>query len=467
MKKIIYLLVILPLLGMLGSCDSDDALVFDHELPQFEIKSNDILLEVIMPQGSTGTDTYYIVGDFNGGMEEAIDNLEWQLEKSSGNDMKWGIYLNPSSFKNGKTLADGFTFYSKKEGAERSVFNKEVMHTLTVAVGTRTNVWVDRWESYFGNVQKDFYTIFVDNQSGWEALALHYWGAIESEGVAGTEWPGLQPAGKTTINGVEYTYFELPKELKGKSINTIFNNNGGGSQFNAKFDFVVERDLYVKITNSDYEEVDPNDTYNGYTIFVEDQSGWDALAIYGWADGAPVTPEWPGLVATGAKTINGVQYTSFRVGEGLSGASMNLIFNNTVGGDGYQFDGPYITLNRDYYYQITSSAVKEVDPFATGESTYKVYVENNSGWNPLNLYYYGDGITDPGWPGLTPSGTKEIDGVTYTYFELPSSIIDKSVNLIFNNTVGGESGQFNGPYVAINRDYYYQITASSYNEINK
>lgn len=361
MKKIIYLLVVLPLLGMLGSCDSDDALVFDHELPQFEIKSNAILLEVIMPQGSTATDTYYIVGDFNGGMEEAIDNQEWQLEKSSGNDMKWGIYLNPSSFKNGKTLADGFTFYSKKEGAERSVFNEEVIHTLTVTAGTRTNVWVNRWESYFGNVQKDFYTIFVDDQSGWDALALHYWGAIEAEGVAGTEWPGLQPAGKTTINSVEYTYFELPKELNGKSINTIFNNNAGGSQFNAKFDFVVERDLYLKISNSNYEEVDPNDTYNGYTIYVEDQSGWDALAIYGWADGIPVTPEWPGLVATGIKTINDVQYISFRVGEGLSGASMNLIFNNTVGGEGYQFDGPYITLNRDYYYQITASSYNEIN----------------------------------------------------------------------------------------------------------
>jgi len=467
MKKIIYLLYIVPLLGILGSCDSDDALVFDHELPQFEIKANAILLEVIMPQGSTATDEYYIVGDFNGGMEEAIDNLEWQLEKSSGNDMKWGIYLNPSSFKSGKTLADGFSFYSKKEGAERSVLNKEVIHTLTVGMGTRNNVWVDRWESYFGNVKKDFYTIFVDDQSGWDALTLHYWGAIESEGVVGTDWPGLQPAGTTTVNGVEYTYFELPKELNNKSINTIFNNNGGGKQFDAMFGFVVERDLYVKITGSGYEEVDPNDIYNGYTIYVEDKSGWDALAIYGWADGGDVTPGWPGLVATGTKTINGVQYTYFRAGEGLNDAAMNLIFNNTVGGEGNQFDGSYITLNRDYYFQITSSSAKEVDPFATGDTGYKIYVENNSGWDPFNLYYYGDGVTDPGWPGLTPSGMEEIDGVNYTFFELPSAITDKSVNLIFNNTVGGEGGQFDGPNVTINRDYYFQITASSYTEINK
>lgn len=258
MKKTIYLLFILPLLSLLGSCDSDDPIVFDHEQPQFEMKTNAILLEVILPQGSTATDEYYIVGDFNGGFDEAIDNQEWKLEHSTSNDMKWGIYLYPSSFKNGKSLADGFTFYSKKQGAERSVFNKEVTHTLNAGVGSRTNIWVDRWEAYFNNAQKDYYTIYVDDHSEWDALALHYWGAIESEGVTGTDWPGLQPAGTETINGVDYIYFELPKELNNKTINTIFNNKGGGKQFNALFDFLVERNIYVRITDSGFEEVDPN-----------------------------------------------------------------------------------------------------------------------------------------------------------------------------------------------------------------
>lgn len=358
MKKYIFLLFILPLLSLLGSCDSDDPIVFDHEQPQFEMKANAILLEVIMPQGSTTTDEYYIVGDFNGGFEEAIDNLEWKLEHSTGNDMKWGIYLYPSSFKNGKTLADGFTFYSKSQGAERSVFNKEVIHTLDASIGTRTNVWVDRWEAYFGNVQKDYYTIYVDDQSEWNALALHYWGAIESEGVTETDWPGLQPAGTKTINGVDYIYFELPKELNNKTINTIFNNNGGGKQFDALFDFLVERDIYVKITGSSFEEVDPNNVYNGYYVYVDNQTTWEALTLYTWGDVEVAV--WPGIQPEGTKEVEGVTYTYFKMGEGVNDKSINIIFNNNNGGT--QLPDIPVTMNRNFYFHITDTGSEEVTP---------------------------------------------------------------------------------------------------------
>jgi hypothetical protein len=357
MKKIIYLLFVLPLLGIPGSCDDKEPIVFDHELPQFEIREDAILLEVIMPQGSAANDEYYIAGNFNGGLEEAIDNLEWQLEKASGSDIKWGIYLNPSSFRSGKTLTDGFIFYSKKQGAERSVFNDAVTHTLDVGTGTRTNVWVNRWEAYFGNVQKEYYTIYVDNQSGWNALALHYWGAIDSEGVTGTNWPGLQPAGTETINGVDYTYFELPKELNEKSINTIFNNNGSGQQFDAMFGLVVERDIYVKITATGYEEVDPNDVYNGYTVYVDNQTTWAAIALYTWGD--LEIAGWPGLQPTGTKEVAGVTYTYFRMGEGANGKALNLIFNNNGGGN--QLADVSVTLNRDFYFHITDTGAEEVN----------------------------------------------------------------------------------------------------------
>lgn len=39
--------------------------------------------------------------------------------KAGNSDVKWGIYLFPSTFKNGKTLADGFYFVS--ENKERNV----------------------------------------------------------------------------------------------------------------------------------------------------------------------------------------------------------------------------------------------------------------------------------------------------------------------------------------------------------
>lgn len=145
MKKIYYWLLMLPLLSLLlGGCDDTDAITFDDERPQWEVKANAILLEVIMPKGSAAGDEYYIVGDFNGGAEEAVGNLEWQLEKATDSESKWGIYLLPSTFKQGKTLADGFYFVSSTKGEERSVKNEPVLHKLNVSVGTRTNVWVDQ-----------------------------------------------------------------------------------------------------------------------------------------------------------------------------------------------------------------------------------------------------------------------------------------------------------------------------------
>ena len=65
-----------------------------------------------MPTGSLADDEYYIVGEFNGG-EDAIGNPVWRLEKAAESNLKWGIYLYPSTFVNGKSLSDGFTFYAK------------------------------------------------------------------------------------------------------------------------------------------------------------------------------------------------------------------------------------------------------------------------------------------------------------------------------------------------------------------
>ena len=86
MKKIIYWLFMLPMFALLNGSDDTDTIIFDDELPQFEIKANAILLEVIMPKGSAADDEYYIVGDFNGGAEAAVGNLEWQLEKATGGE---------------------------------------------------------------------------------------------------------------------------------------------------------------------------------------------------------------------------------------------------------------------------------------------------------------------------------------------------------------------------------------------
>lgn len=149
MKKLLYILLIPFMAALFGSCEKTEELVFDHEKPQFELRDNAILLEVIMPQGTTADDKIYIVGAFNGGETNAVDNLQWQLEKAPQSDHKWGIYLYPSLFEAGKTLADGFYFVSASQGKERTLDNEDVLHTATAAVGERVDIKAVRWETYF------------------------------------------------------------------------------------------------------------------------------------------------------------------------------------------------------------------------------------------------------------------------------------------------------------------------------
>lgn len=463
MKKIYYLLLILPLLALLGGCDKQEEIVFDHELPQFELKENAILLEVIMPHGTTAADELYIAGAFNGG-EDAVGKLEWKLEKAPDSDVKWGIYLIPSTFADGKTLADGFYFVSKQKGVERSVKNEEVIHTLNVGVGTRTNVTVPRWKSYFESPEEpgdhDGFAIYVEDNSGWSGLAIY---GYFNDAPVTPAWPGAQLTGMKTIGKVTYKYFDMGEALKGKSMNLIFNDNGGGKQFNGP-QITLDRDYYFRITDTACEEVVPS-TYLGYTIYVADNSGWEGLAIYGYANDAPVTPGWPGAQVTGTKVINGVTYHYFEVGETLSGKSMNLIFNNN--GGGAQFNGPEIKLDRDFYFSITDTASKEVDPNAPvidpdepEVETYAIYVEDKTGWSGLAVYGWNDNGNVANWPGLQLTGTKEIGGKTFKYFEYGESLKGKTFNLIFNNNVDGSGIQFDGPSATLNGNLYFSITAT-------
>ena len=85
--------------------------------------------------------------------------------------------------------------------------------------------------------------IYVDDQTGWDAITLYAWGDKEFFGG----WPGAQPTGTKTIDGVNYTYWEFTSA--GETEHLIFNNNGGGSQ-TPDYDVVLDRDYYLTVTAS-------------------------------------------------------------------------------------------------------------------------------------------------------------------------------------------------------------------------
>lgn len=462
MKKFnIFSILFLMLLPLLAGCSKDE-IIFDSELPRFELRPGYQLLEVIVPQGTLTTDKIYIIGDFNGGMD-AVGDPRWQLEKASDTDVKWGVYLNPDDFIEGKSLADGYTFYSVEQGEERSLENTPVVNTEAPALGSRLNVIVYRWADYFNKpvnpdeIVHDGYVIYVVDNSGYDELTMYAWGDAEAFGG----WPGMQPTGKVEIDGVNYKYFDTGAANEGLNLNLIFNNNGNGKQL-PDYNVTLNQDFYLELTPDAVNNFDPSSvvTHDGYAIFVVDNSGWDELYLYMWGTVNDLNGAWPGMSPTGTQTINGVNYTYFDLGAANCDAGLeeHLILNN---GNGKQIDDVVVfNLDRDVYIELSSNRAVEIDPdtYVPGgivepepepAQEYKIYVQNLTGWNDFYIYAYGDKEIFGGWPGASSSETVEIGGAQYLVFTVKGN--GETENLIFNDNNGT---QYDALTITVDRDYY-------------
>ena len=467
MKKKIYslFLTLLAVTGFMSSCSNKEDIIFDHERQQFETRADRILLEYIAPFGTTPKEEIYIVGEFNGG-EEAIGNPAYLLTKAEKSDVKWGIYLDPSTFVGGKTLSDGFAFYSKTQGKEYTINGEEAVHNDNPGVGTFTNIWGQRWEAYYWEggeapePEHDGFCVYVDDQTGWDVLTLYMWGDINN---LNGDWPGMQVTGTWNHDGITWKYFDFGEENTGLNENLIFNNGGAGAQLK-DFNFTIDRNIYLRITADGVEEISPEPSvkHDGFAVFVYDETGWDALTLYMWGDVNNLNGDWPGMEVTGEQTINGVTYKYFDMGEGNTGLSENLIFSNA--GSSQLSDFAY-TIDHDVYLHVTTSGLTEIDPstFQPGggggdtpdpEPTVEkviIAVKNSVGYADPHLYVWGDSEACGGWPGAAP--VKVTDNGWYL-FELPAN---GTYNLILNDN---GNGQVDGPAVFTAGSHFYDVNTT-------
>ena len=479
------MLGLLTLTGLLTGCKSDDDITFDHERQQFETRADRILLEFIAPFGTTANEEVYIIGPFNGNTLTADEEGKYAdpvlddaflLTKAPKSDVKWGIYLDPATFQNGKSLADGFRFYSKAQGNEALLGTTAVyaVHNDNPGVGTFTNVWGQRWEAYYWSggekpePDHNGVRVYVDNQTGWDALTLYMWGDVNDLNGG---WPGMQPTGQWEKDGVKWTYFDMGEENTGLNENLIFNNNGGGSQL-PDFNLTLDHDVYLRITADGVEEIElePSIKHDGYALFVLNESSQTELALYAWGDGLSDANDlfggWPGMAPTGTQTINGLEYTYFDLGEGRTGLNVNLIPNNNNGGVQWEggdlnftidhdiyiriFDGGYEVISKDYQGG-GGTPTPQPDPEPTAEKVI-IAVKNTIGYDDPHLYVWGDSEACGAWPGAAP--VKTTDNGWYL-FELPSQ---GTFNLILNNN--GNGLQLDGPAVTNTGSRFFDVNES-------
>lgn len=470
MNKRIYslMLALLALSGAWCSCEDTEEIVFDHERQQFETRPDQILLEFIAPFGTTADEQIYIMGAFNGD-SAAIGREEFLLTKAPASDVKFGIYLNPNSFVDGKTLADGYRFYSATQGMEYTTAGEQATHFDNPGVGTFANVWGQRWESYYWSggekpePEHDGFVVWVDDQTGWDALTLYMWGDVNDLNGG---WPGMSPTGTWEKEGVKWTYFDMGAANTGLNENLIFNNGGGGSQL-ADFNFTIDRDVYLRVTADGVEEIglEPSVKHDGYALFVLNESSQTELALYAWGD-AEAFGGWPGMAPTGTQTINGLEYTYFDLGEANTGLNLNLIPNNNNGGVQWEggdlnftidhdiylrlFDGGYEIISKDYQGGgDTPGTDPEPEPQPTGDKVV-IAIKNTIGYNEPHLYVWGDSEACGGWPGAAP--VKVTDN-GWNLYELPAG---GTYNLILNDNGAGQ--QIDGPALVTTGSHFYDVS---------
>ena len=468
MNKRLYslLLAVLTLTGLMTGCKSNDDIVFDHERQQFETRADRILLEFIAPFGTTPNEEIYILGAFNG-EEEAIGQEEYKLMAAPTSTAKWGIYLDPSTFVSGKSLADGFYFYSVSQGKEFDLNGELAHHTDNPGVGTFTNIWGQHWESYYWEggespePEHDGFCVYVDDQTGWDALTLYMWGDVNDLNGG---WPGMEVTGTWNHGGVTWKYFDFGEANSGLNENLIFNNGGAGAQLK-DFNFTIDHNVYLRITADGVEEIGEPEAvaHDGYALFVLNQSSQTELALYAWGD-AEAFGGWPGMQPTGTQTINGNEYVYFDMGEANTGLNLNLIPNNNNNGVQWEGGDLNFTIDHDIYIRIFDGGYEIIDKDYQGggdtpvpdpePADEKVFlaVKNTIGYADPHLYVWGDSEACGGWPGAAP--VKVTDNGWYL-FELPAG---GNFNPILNDN--GNGSQIDGPAITTTGVMFFDVNTS-------
>lgn len=462
---------------LLASCQQEQ-IVFDHEQQQFKVLENAILIELIAPTGTSVDEEIYIIGAFNGMDEKTvIGNVEWQLEKAENSDKKWGIYLFPGDFVEGKTLADGFSFVSKKSGLEYTIKGEPATHTLNASIGQMYNVWADRWASYFTSngeqVQHDGAVVYVLDESGFGQLNLYMYGDVNDlNGV----WPGMAVTGTETVNGIALKYFDIGADNEGLSETLIFSDNGANQLADyGPVVFSSSEPIYLHITaEGTIEELKMSNTveHDGAAVYVLDGLEWGMnTTLYMWGDVNDLNGTWPGMVVTGTEKIGDYTYMYFDIGAANAGLNESLIFSNN--GSNQLKDYAY-TIGENIYLYLTKDSIYTIaDPTNPGdvvwfdpqakpkeEATIDLWIYNATDTlTPLNLYAWGSKEVFGAWPGIA---VNTMDSVAILNLPLShtqiTGFVGDEYHLIFNNNAGAQLADYDIKVAEVTNELYIKVS---------
>ena len=206
-------------------------------------------------------------------------------------------------------------------------------------------------------IEKPLPKLYIKSDLGWTDYALYAWAG---SGDVEAAWPGILPTGKETINGEEWLVFEPSKPYTKVYNNWIINANGSGPQFDLMSNAEFTKNTFVRVAaDGSYTVAYGPIVSDGYVVYINDLTGWDAIALYQWGEVNDFGGGWPGKLPDGTVTIGGVTYKYFKYGADVKGLNQNLIFNNNNNDNKIQLGDYNFTFESDIFLTVTTAGVTE------------------------------------------------------------------------------------------------------------
>ena len=204
---------------------------------------------------------YYV--DFTGGNPRGEDSYIYVLD-----NMGWGENLHMYAWGDSEifggwagaageavgsfcgTPAYRFLVVAEHSGkTEHLIFNNGNGGDGNQFDGPEVKVGEDLFYSisdYTCDVAEPVVRVYVQDNTGWDALYVYVWGTSEIFGG----WPGAAVSGEQTIGETTYKYAEIPAACFGNTANIIFNNNAGTQleNFDVLKDQKVGSDFFFTLT---------------------------------------------------------------------------------------------------------------------------------------------------------------------------------------------------------------------------
>ena len=210
---------------------------------------------------------------------------------------------------------------------------------------------------------------------------------------------------------------------------------------------------------SEFPEVE----HDGDAVYLIDAAEWGTMALYTWANDAPLHNAWPGLQATGQFEFGGYQWYYFDLGTDYVGTEAHLIANNNDNGKQVDDIAVYkLTTDSVLYFIVNADKtvtqafspeealeILSAGPVEVESATIDLYVLDSTQvlltdtiridtTYTMAVYAYGSGEYFGGWPGMQVSEFEDatVLGMALKHYRIDCKKGD-SYNLIFNNSNNG------------------------------